>query len=371
MTPNSTIIPAGLEKVVAAFCFEGSIEIVKPLGDGFINDTFIVRTTGDTPDYILQRKNKNIFPDIPAMMDNIKKVTEHIRARVIAQGGDPMREAMTVVPTHDGKLYFIDEKGDFWAVCIFIADTIAYNKADTEELARKGGEGIGKFQSQLADFNQPLAVTLPGFHDIRFRFSQWDEALAKDKAGRKAQLAEEISWIESRRAKMLEFWSLVEDGTIPTRVTHNDTKINNILFDKNGEVLCAIDLDTVMPSTSLNDFGDAIRSYTNTGDEDDKDLSRVSMSIGMFRAYTEGYLSQRAKQLTEEEVKWLAFSALYITYEQVLRFLMDYIDGDTYYKVKYADHNLVRTHAQYKLLQSMESQYEEMCEIVNKTVAMF
>ena len=357
-----------LKKIAEQFALEGAITSIDSLGEGFINDTFIVRTQGDAPDYILQRKNKEIFPDVPAMMENIRKVTEHIRRQVIAEGGDPMREAMTVVPTHDGKLCYEDEAGEFWAVTVFIADTIAYNKADSPELARKGGEGIGKFQAQLADFTEPLAETIKGFHNIRHRFVQWDEALKRDAAGRKKELSEEIGWIESRRGDMLGFWSKVEDGTIPTRVTHNDTKINNILFDRQGEVLCAIDLDTVMASTSLNDFGDAIRSYANTGDEDDRDLSRVGLSLEMFRAYPEGYLSQRAKQLTDSEIDHLAFSARYITFEQVLRFLMDYIDGDTYYKVKYPGHNLVRTHAQYRLLQSMEEHYGEMCRIVRETV---
>ena len=356
-----------LQSIASRFALEGAIASIDSLGDGFINDTFIVRTAGDTPDYILQRKNRSVFPDVPAMMENIRKVTEHIRRRVIAAGGDPLREVMTVVPTRDGALCYEDEKGDFWAVTVYIADTIAYNKADTAELARKGGEGIGKFQAQLADFDEPLAETIKGFHNIRHRFAQWDEALARDAAGRKKDLAEEIGWIESRRAEMLAFWSKVEDGTIPTHVTHNDTKINNILFDKQGRVLCAIDLDTVMNSTSLNDFGDPIRSYANTGDEDDRDLSRVSLSLEMFAAYTDGYLSQRAAQLCPAEIDHLAFSARYITYEQVLRFLMDYLDGDTYYKIKYPEHNLVRTHAQYKLLCSMEEQYPEMCRIVRET----
>ena len=166
---------------------------------------------------------------------------------------------------------------------------------------------------------------------------------------------------------MLAFWSLVEDGTIPTRVTHNDTKISNILFDReSGKVLCAIDLDTVMSSTSLNDFGDAIRSYANTGAEDDRNLDNVELDINMFHAYTSGYLSQRYDTLTPSELEWLAFSARYITYEQVLRFLMDYIDGDKYYKTAYAEHNLVRTRAQYKLLTSMERQYEHMCRIIRE-----
>ncbi len=357
-----------LLEIASRFALAAPIASVDSLGDGFINDTFIVRTEGDAPDYILQRKNKNIFPDVPAMMENIRKVTEHIRRRVIAEGGDPLREAMTVIPTKDGLLYYIDDEGQYWAVSVFIADTVAYNKADSEALARKGGEGIGKFQAQLADFTEPLAETIKGFHNIRHRFVQWDEAVKADKAGRVKDLGEEIGWIESRRKEMLDFWSLVETGVIPTRVTHNDTKINNILFDKQGEVLCAIDLDTVMASTSLNDYGDAIRSYTNTGDEDDRDLDRVGISMGMFRAYTDGYLSQRAGQLTQPEIDHLAFSARYITYEQVLRFLMDYIDGDTYYKIKYPEHNLVRTHAQYKLLRSMEEHYDEMCAIVRETV---
>ena len=249
-------------------------------------------------------------------------------------------------------------------MCLFIEGSVTYERADTPALAFKGGQGIGKFQAQLADFDIPLSETIKGFHNIRWRFVQWDEALEKDAAGRVKDLAEEIGWIESRKEEMLAFWSLVEDGTIPTRVTHNDTKISNILFDKDGEVLCVIDLDTCMSSTSLNDFGDAIRSYTNTGAEDDRDLSKVSMSLEMFKAYAEGYLSERKASMTESELEWLAFSARYITYEQVLRFLMDYIDGDVYYKTNAPDHNLVRTHAQYKLLQSIEDQYEHMKAII-------
>lgn len=355
-----------LRRIAEEFELSGSIRSIDSLGAGFINDTFIVRTEGDAPDYILQRKNKQIFPDVPAMMENIRKVTDHIRRRVEAAGGDTNREVMNPVATKDGKLYYKDEAGDFWAVTVFIDGTTAYDRADNEELARKGGKGIGRFQAMLSDFNEPLAETIKGFHNIRHRFQQWDESLAADAAGRKKDLEKEIGWIESRRAKMLDFWKLVETGEIPTRVTHNDTKINNILFDKNGEVLCVIDLDTVMPSPALNDYGDAIRSYTNTGEEDDANLDNVEMSMPMFEAYTDGFLSERAASMTDKEIEWLAFSALYITYEQVLRFLMDYIDGDKYYKTKNATHNLQRTHAQYKLLQSMERQYEEMKECVRR-----
>ncbi len=360
---------ADLSTIALNFQLEGIIDEVKQLGEGFINDTFIITTEGKSPTYILQRKNKAIFSPIPAMMDNIEKVCQHIKGKVKAAGGDPMREAMTVIPAKDGKLYWLDAEEEYWAVCLFIEDTIAYDAAETPELAYAGGKGIGKFQSLVADLNEPLVNILPGFHDIRFRFNQWDEVIAKDPVGRKAEIAEEISWVESRRNEMLDFWKLVEDGTIATRVTHNDTKINNILFNKEGNVLCVIDLDTVLNSTALNDFGDAMRSYTNTGAEDDENLDNVSMDIEIYKAFTKGYLEEAKSFLTAKEIEYLAFSAKYITYEQVLRFLMDYIDGDNYYKTKSPEHNLVRTRAQYKLLQSMEEQFDEMNKIVKEFVA--
>ncbi|MFY9152863.1 MAG: aminoglycoside phosphotransferase family protein, partial [Prolixibacteraceae bacterium] len=354
-----------LEKIATNFHLTGTLDRVVPMGEGFINDTFIIYTKeGTAPDYLLQRKNKRIFTNVPAMMDNIEKVCSHIRKKILARNGDPVREAMTIVPALDGKLYFQDEEDEFWAVCVFIADTITYQSAKTPELAFQGGKGIGMFQSMVSDLNEPLTDILPGFHNIRFRFNQWDAVLANDPIGRKAKLTEEIDWIESRRDEMLNFWKLVETGEIPTRVTHNDTKINNILFDKNGEVLCVIDLDTVLNSTCLNDFGDAMRSYTNTGQEDDKNLDAVSCDLSIFEGFTKGYLSQTIYFLNEKELEYLAFSAKYITYEQVLRFLMDYIDGDNYYKIKSPEHNYERTVAQYKLLTSMEKQYPEMCRIV-------
>ncbi len=355
-----------LYNIAEAFAFNAPVVEITALGQGFINDTYIVRT--EKSRYILQRKNHNIFPDVPAMMSNIQRVTAHLKAKVKAAGGDSEREVLTVIPTKDGTLYYRD--GDnFWAALLYIEGSVTHDVANTPRLAYMGGRGIGRFQAMLADFNEPLNEVIKGFHNIRWRFEQWDRSLSEDKAGRKASVKEEIEWIESRRAQMLAFWEMVERGILPTRVTHNDTKLSNILFDENDEVLCVIDLDTVMSSTSLNDFGDAIRSYTNTGAEDDADLSRVAMNIETFRHYTEGYLSERGESMTRSEREWLAFSALYITYEQVLRFLMDYIDGDTYYKTAYPEHNLVRTRAQHKLLQSMEQQYEEMQAIVRELLA--
>lgn len=349
-----------LNKIAAQFAFEGVVERVEPVGDGLINDTFRVCTVGAAPDYILQRKNKNIFKDIPGMMDNIVRVSRHIAGKV----KDPARQSLTVVPTLDGAYYHVDAEGEYWAACLYIDDTVTYNRADSPALAAKGGAAIGRFQAQLADFTEPLADTLPGFHNMRFRFEQWDAVLAKDPVGRAAEVAVEIEWIESRRARMMEFWGAVESGELPRRVTHNDTKISNVLFDRAGEPLCVIDLDTVLSACGLNDYGDAIRSYANTGLEDDPVLENVSLDWDIFEAFTRGYLSE-ATFLTPAERRWLAFSALFITFEQTLRFLMDYIDGDNYYKVRSADHNLIRTRAQYKLLQTMEEALSRMNKLVN------
>ena len=324
-----------LKSIAENFRIEGEIYSIKPLGEGFINDTYIVQTVGkEASNYLFQRKNKTIFKDVPSMMGNIQKITTHLKTKIVAGGGNPFRETLTLIKTHHGALYHLDGDGEYWAMCLFIKDSMSYDSADTPELAYSGGKGIGRFQRMTSDYKGQLVDILPGF--------------------------QEISWIEERRDDMLKFWTLVEEGAIPTRVTHNDTKINNILFNKEGDVLCMIDLDTVLNSTVLNDFGDAIRSYTNTGFEDDPELENVSMDLEIFKAYTKGYLEEAKSFLEQTELDYLAFSAKYITYEQVLRFLMDYIAGDTYYKIKYPEHNLVRTKAQFKLLQSMEAQFTVM-----------
>ncbi len=337
------------------FRLEGTPLQVDNLGDGFINDTYIIRLSDSLVKYILQRKNTNIFKDIPGMMNNIQAITEHLKKKIAAAGGDPMRESLTVVPAKDGNLYYRHGE-ESWCMTLFIDDSISYDKADTPLLAEKGGRGIGRFQAMLSDFDQPLTDTLPGFHNISFRYRQWDDTLARDPENRAASVKDLIDEIESRRQDMLGFYNLVETGRIPLRVTHNDTKIANMLFDRDGNVLCVLDLDTVLKAPCLYDFGDSIRSYTNTGAEDDTDLDRVSMSREMYDAFLRGYLSEAGTFLTPVERDYLPFSARYITYEQVLRFLMDYIDGDHYYKIKYPEHNLVRTRAQLRLLQSIERQ---------------
>ncbi len=347
-----------LESIASRFAVEGRVATVSPLGQGFINRTYFVTLEGsDEPVYILQAKNHLVFPDVPAMMDNIDRVTRHIKAK----SADPLRETLTIIPTLEGSLYYKDEEGNYWAMCLYIKGTVSPERADTPELAYQGGLGLGTFHKLVSDFDEPLAEVIKGFHNMRFRFSQWDEALAADRAGRVKDLAEEISWIESRRAQMMDFQARIEDGTLPRRVCHNDTKISNFLFDANdGSLVCAIDLDTVMSGSLMNDLGDAYRAYTNTGAEDERDLDKVSMSMDMFKAYTEGYMSVMKDALTGSEKENIAFSALFITFEQVLRFLMDYIDGDRYYRISSPDHNLIRARAQYKLLTSMEEQLDAM-----------
>jgi thiamine kinase-like enzyme len=357
-----------LMNVATHFQFEGKVKTVRSLGEGLINDTFFVETTGHSPNYILQRKNKNIFQNIPAMMNNIYKVTTHLKNKIIETGGDPFHEALTLIQAEDGKFYY-KQDDDYWTACLFIEDTITHQLASSLELAYQGGKGIGKFQSMLSDMKESLDDILPGFHNIKFRFDQWDRAIENDKAGRIKQLPTEISWIEKYRKEMLDFYSKIEAGIIPSRVTHNDTKISNILFDKSGNILCVIDLDTVMNTPCLYDYGDAIRSYANAGLEDDRNTTNVFLKMDTFENYTKGYLSEASSFLSQEEINNLAFSAKYITFEQVLRFLMDYINGDSYYRINYDKHNLVRTYAQYRLLESIEENYAQMCETINKLLA--
>lgn len=350
-----------LLSIASQFEIAGAIADVRSLGAGFINDTFLVQTCGAQPDYILQRKNQQVFPDVPAMMQNIVDITAHIKTKV----ADPLRETLTVVPTHNGELCHFDGE-NYWAVTLFIPNSLTYDSVDSLQIAYQGGSGIGRFQRLLADFDKPLHETIKGFHNIHFRFGQWAEALDADRVGRVRNLKREIEAIEVRREEILHFWQKIETGEIPRRIAHNDTKISNILFDNDTlKALCVIDLDTVMTSTSLYDFGDAIRSYANTGKEDEACLENVAMDLERFRAFAEGYLSEQ-KSLTPSELEWLAFSARYITYEQVLRFLMDYINGDIYYKTDFPEHNLVRTRAQLHLLESMEAQYDKMCAVISE-----
>ena len=352
---SDTFIPASNFKV------NGEIKSITELSEGNIHKTFLLKTEGkQTPDYILQHKNKNVFRDIPSMMMNIFLVSVHLKNKIEARGLDPMRHVLTLVPTKSGDLYYVDDTGEYWAMSVFIKDSITYSKPDNTALAFAGGQGTGDFHNMLSDFHEPLTDILPGFHNLRFRFQQWDEVINRLSAQIKLQFSTEIDWIESRRNEMIKFREQFENNIIPSRVAHNDAKLMNVLFNKKNEVLCLIDLDTVLYGSVLYDYGDAIRSYTNSGAEDDINPENIQMNIEYFKAFTKGYLEKARPFLVPAEIKGLAFAARYITFEQLLRFLMDYLDGNHYYKISYPDHNLVRARAQYALLKDMESKYNEM-----------
>jgi len=337
--------------IVTHFCIPEHVTRVAVLGEGFINETYLVETKG-AQKYILQRKNRSVFPDIPGMMINIDKVTRHIRSKGAV--------TLTLVTSRDKELYYKDPEGEYWTCCTYIPDTYTYEHAQTKDLVRAGGEGIGMFHSQMADFQGTLTPTLPGFHDIRYRFSQFSASAKENRAGRMTEVSSLVEEIYSRQEEMGSFYKLIENKAIPQRVSHNDTKLSNFLFDGQKKVVCAIDLDTVMHTTVLYDFGDAVRSYANPFAEDHPDLSQIVMDPDRFYTFSEGYASRAAWFLNDTERTHLAFSSLYITYEQFLRFLMDYIDGDTYYRIRYPTHNLVRARSQLALLKSMEDMYPQM-----------
>ncbi|MDD2771552.1 MAG: aminoglycoside phosphotransferase family protein, partial [Bacteroidales bacterium] len=262
------------------------------LGEGFINDTFLVETSSPQK-YILQRKNRSVFPDIPGMMANIDKVTRHIRSKGAV--------TLTLVPGKNEDLYYIDNEGEYWTCCTYIPDTYTYEQASDKEMIRAGGEGLGMFHSQMADFRGTLTTTLPGFHNIRYRFSQFSDSAKANRAGRLTDVASLVKEIYSRQEKMESFYKLIAEGSIPERVSHNDTKLSNFLFDRQKKVVCAIDLDTVMQTTVLYDFGDAVRSYANAFAEDHPVSSRVVMDPDRFYAFSEGYASRAAWFLNDTE----------------------------------------------------------------------
>ena len=343
-----------LKHIVAQFAIEGNVAEVKPLGNGLINTTYKVVTEGSAPDYVLQHINTAIFPDVEMLMGNIVAVTGHIRKKYEAEGvADIDRRVLSFVPANDGKYYY-EHDGKFWRVMVFIPDTVSQT-AVTPETSRIVGETFGHFQAMLADIPVQLGETIKDFHNMEFRLQQLREAVAENKAGRLAEVQWLVDELEKRAEEMCKGERLHREGVLPKRICHCDTKVDNILFDKDGNVLCVIDLDTVMPNFIFSDFGDFLRSAANTGAEDDKDLDNVNFNMDIFRAFAEGYIKSAKCFLTPVEIENLPYAACLFPYMQTVRFLADYINGDTYYKTQYAEHNLVRSKAQFKLLQSAEA----------------
>jgi len=360
-----------LKEIFGYFTHEGTYLTGEPYGSGHIHDTFLVITIeNDKDDYILQRLNDKIFKDIPQLQNNIERVTVHLNKKLQAiPGSYAKRECLTLIHAKDGRSWIIDKFGSYWRMYIFISNHRSYNIVDNPDKAFEGGKAIGRFQAMLADMpGGPLMETIPKFHDIENRLEMLNQKIKEDPAGRVASLTEEIKEYLSRSEEMKTILKLGRAGKIPLRITHNDTKFNNILLDENDRALCVIDLDTVMPGYVHYDFGDAIRTVTNTAVEDEKDLTKVEMNITLFEAYARGYLSEAGKTLNEVEKEYLAFAPKLITYTIGARFLTDYIDGDNYFKIHYPLQNLQRTRAQLKLVMSMERQYDDMKKIIAKLV---
>lgn len=346
------------------FEVEGTFGSAAPLGAGLINDTYKVTTKEPScPDYLLQRINHAIFQNVEMMQNNIFRVTSHLRKKLEERGeSDIDRKVLTPIATKAGKRYHFDGEA-YWRFMLFIPNTQTI-EAVTEASAYAAGRAFGQFQCDLSDLpGEPLGETIPNFHNIEFRLQQLHEAIENDAVGRVEKVKDLIEEIKKREEELCLPERLFREGKLVKRINHCDTKVNNMLFDTDGNFLCVIDLDTVMPGFVLSDIGDFIRTGANTGAEDDSNLDNVHVDLKVVEAYTKGYL-ETATFLSPLEKSLLPFGGKLLTYMQTVRFLTDYINGDTYYKISFAEHNLQRTKAQFKLLQSIEKHFDEMNKFV-------
>lgn len=329
----------------------------KPFGHGHINDTFLIKTTGIEPtDYILQGKNHQVFKDVPGMLNNIVLATDHIRSKLIAEGEVEVdRRVMKYLSSTDGKRYVQDESGNYWTLFLFIRDSHGIEEVTNPAQAFSAGKAFGRFQLLLSDLKSSgMIETIPNFHNGNFRLQQFRDALSQDRARRCALMQPIIEKLLNRSEEMIQLQNWLDKGELPLRITHNDTKINNILFDDQDNILCIIDLDTVMPGSILFDFGDAIRTLGNSAAEDEPNLTKIRFQSDYFESFTKGYLSESIQFLTPTEKANLVYACRYMVWEQAVRFLTDYLNGDTYYKITYPDHNRVRTLSQLRYLEVLE-----------------
>ena len=374
-----------LTDIVQHFRIEGTVMSVEPLGKGLINDTFLVRTTeADKPDYVLQRINHHIFTDVEMLQHNIEAVTNHLRRKLQAEGvADVERRVLHFIPTNTGKTYYfcpsdgktassnlLFKKTDkinldcsYWRMSIYIADTITFEEI-TPQSSYDCGRAFGHFQQLLTDLNEPLGETIPDFHNMELRLSQLRQAVANDIAGRVKEVAKELELIEDHADEMCLAEQLHRQGLLPKRICHCDTKVNNMLFDRNGNVLCIIDLDTVMPAYIFSDYGDFLRTAANSQPEDSPDIYSITFRWDIFEAFTHGYLESTASFLTPIEREHLPFAVALFPMMQAVRFLTDYLNGDTYYKIQYPKHNLIRTRNQLRYFQEVEAYRERMSTFI-------
>ena len=344
-----------------------------PYGNGHINDTYLLtiqKEDGTEGRVILQRMNRSIFTKPVELMENIMGVTSFLREKIIANGGDPNRETLNVIPAKDGKPYAVDVDGEYWRCFSFIEGTTSYDKVESLEDFYESAVAFGNFQRLLADYPaETLHETIVGFHDTKARFEVFKKAVEEDVCGRADSVREEIEFVLAHEDVANVFGDLLAKGELPLRVTHNDTKLNNILIDnETHKGICVVDLDTVMPGLAMNDFGDAVRFGASTAAEDEKDLDKVWCDMELFEAYTKGFIEGCGGKLTQKEIEMLPMGAKVMTFECGMRFLTDHLKGDTYFKIHRPNHNLDRARTQFKLVADMEAKWETMAEIVKKYI---
>jgi hypothetical protein len=360
--------PQDLAAVASQFQIRGEFAGAARHGSGHINDTWCIasRHAGDPIRSILQRINGNIFANPIALMENIERVTAHLAGKV-SSDPDHIRRTLTLIPARDGRAWHVDVEGSYWRAWRFIDHAHTFDAVESTYQAFQAGRAFGQFQKMLVDLPEPrLHDTIPDFHNTVKRFAVFERVLKADVAGRAIVAKPEIEFALARKSMT----GVLLNANLPERVTHNDTKMNNVLMDdKTGEAICVVDLDTVMPGSVLYDFGDMVRTATSPASEDERDLSKVNLQFAKFEALVSGYLAAAGSFLTGQEKELLAFSGKLITFEQGIRFLTDYLAGDTYYKVHREGHNLDRCRTQFKLVESIEQQQEKMARFV-ETVAL-
>ncbi len=368
---SSKVLKHDLRKIVPFFRFRGTYVDAEPWGSGHINDTYRMKIKQGGRDvyYIVQRINHKVFPHVPEMMDNIERVTKHLRKKIEAiPGSDYSREALCLVYARDNKPYYLDPDGNYWRAYVFVEHATTIDYVSSPRQAYEAAKAFGRFQGMLRDLpGEPLFEVIPGFHHTPKRFERFLEVLEADALGRAASARAEIDFVLARRDKTSVIVDLLDSGRLPSSVTHNDTKINNVMMnDSDGKGICVIDLDTVMPGSILYDFGDEVRTSTVNAAEDEKDLSKVRFSLEYFSELVRGYLESAGDFLTSDEINLLAFSGRLITFEIGLRFLTDYLEGDVYFKVHRDGHNLDRCRTQFEMVRQMEELSDEMEAIVAK-----
>ncbi|GAA3984164.1 phosphotransferase enzyme family protein [Mucilaginibacter dorajii] len=356
-----------LYDIINAFNIRGKVGGVKVYGSGHINDTYLLKNREPgLPDYLLQKINDHVFKDVEGLMSNIDQVISHLKRKAIATPAlDPELNVLTLVKCKNGRLSLVDNNGGHWRMFYFMRETLSYDQVSTENQALQGGLAFGSFLSALADLDPALLIqTIPDFLNIEKRLRDLDIAMHADAVGRLPSVGEEMRFLLERSSKMMNILQLGRAGVLPLRITHNDTKFNNVLLGKDDRFQCVIDLDTVMPGYTAYDFGDAIRTIINQGSEDEKDLSKIRLNIPLFTAFTRGFLAKTLSFLIEQEVQSLIQGVLLLPYMQAVRFLTDHLNGDIYYKINAKGHNLQRTRAQIQLVKMLEEHVGELNGII-------